>query len=162
MVGAHPAHSRWTGLVTCRLNRANHCGNCIYPSHSVLVAYLKPPWFTRSVFNRVAMVFGIGQTLTVVRRRSGAPQRIPVVVPEVDGVKYLVSTRGESDWVKNVRAHPRVDLNGVAYVAAEVPTAQRGAVIAAYRPLAGRVVEAYWRDLPDDADHPVFALTPAG
>jgi len=29
----------------------------------------------------------------------------PVVVPEVDGVKYLVSTRGETEWVKNVRAN---------------------------------------------------------
>ena len=28
--------------------------------------------------------------------------------------------------------------------------------------VAGKVVEGYFRDLPDDADHPVFALTPAG
>jgi hypothetical protein len=40
--------------------------------------------------------------------------------------------------------------------------AQRAPVIAAYRPLAGKVVEGYWRQLPDDADHPVFALTPKG
>jgi hypothetical protein len=79
----------------------------------------------------------------------------------VDGVKYLVSTRGESDWVKNVRAQPRVTLNSAAYVAAEVPVAQRAPILAAYRPLAGKVVEGYWRQLPDDADHPVFALTPA-
>ena len=26
----------------------------------------------------------------------------------------------------------------------------------------GKVVEAYWRQIPDDADHPVFALAPAG
>ncbi len=39
---------------------------------------------------------------------------------------------------------------------------QRAPIIAAYRPLAGKVVEGYFRDLPDDADHPVFALTPAG
>jgi len=24
------------------------------------------------------------------------------------------------------------------------------------------VVDGYWRELPEDADHPVFALTPAG
>jgi deazaflavin-dependent oxidoreductase (nitroreductase family) len=125
------------------------------------VPYLKPPWFTRRIFNSVAMRFGIGQTLTVTGRRSGAPQRIPVVVPEVDGVKYLVSTRGESDWVKNVRAQPRVMLDDAAYLAAEVPVAQRAPILAAYRPLAGKVVEGYWRQLPDDADHPVFALTPA-
>lgn len=125
------------------------------------MAYLKPPWFTARVFNRVAMATGLSgtQTLTVTRR-SGGPQRIPVVVPEVDGVRYLVSTRGESDWVKNVRAYPNVEVNGVRYVANEVPVEHRGRILAAYRPLAGKVVEGYWRKLPDDADHPVFALTP--
>lgn len=126
------------------------------------MAYLKPPWFTARVFNRVAMATGLSgtQTLTV-SRRSGGSQRIPVIVPEVGGTKYLVSTRGESDWVKNVRANPNVELNGVGYVAAEIPVDQRAGVLAAYRPLAGTVVDGYWRTLPDDADHPVFALTPA-
>ncbi|WP_280835421.1 nitroreductase/quinone reductase family protein [Mycolicibacterium frederiksbergense] len=127
------------------------------------MAYLKPPWFVRTVFNRIAMATGVGhsQTLTVIRRGNKQSQQIPVVVPEVNGVKYLVSTRGESDWVRNVRADPRVRLGSVGYVAAEIPVAQRAPVIAAYRPLAGKVVEGYWRELPDDADHPVFALTPA-
>ncbi|MDY6998309.1 MAG: nitroreductase/quinone reductase family protein [Actinomycetota bacterium] len=128
------------------------------------MAYLKPPWFTARVFNRIAMATGLSgtQTLTVTRRRSGRPQQIPVIVPEVDGVKYLVSTRGEADWVKNVRADPRVTVGDTGYVAAEVLVAQRAPILAAYRPLAGKVVEGYWRKLPDDADHPVFALTPAG
>ncbi|KRE27854.1 hypothetical protein ASG82_16010 [Mycobacterium sp. Soil538] len=126
------------------------------------MAYLKPPWFTRRIFNRIAMTFGVGgsTTLTVIRRGTGISQQIPVVVPEVDGVRYLVSTRGESDWVKNVRAHPTVTVGGAKYVASEVPVADRAPVIAAYRPLAGKVVESYWRALPEDADHPVFALTP--
>ena len=125
------------------------------------MAYLKPPWFTARVFNRVAMATGLSgpRTLTV-PRRSGGPQRIPVVVPEVDGVKYLVSTRGESDWVKNVRVHPNVEVNGTRYVANEIPVEHRARILAAYRPLAGKVVEGYWRKLPDDADHPVFALPP--
>ena len=125
------------------------------------MAYLKPPWFTAKVFNRIAMAFGIGgsQTLTVIKRGSGQAQSIPVVVPEVDGVKYLVSTRGESDWVRNVRADPHVTLAGARYVATEIPVGQRAPVIAAYRPLAGSVVESYWRELPDAEDHPVFALS---
>ncbi|KHO27911.1 nitroreductase/quinone reductase family protein [Mycolicibacterium setense] len=128
------------------------------------MAYLKPPWFVRAVFNRIAMATGIGhsETLTVTTRVSKQPQQIPVVVPEVDGVKYLVSTRGESEWVRNIRANPQVTLGGSSYLAAEVPVDQRAPIIAAYRPLAGKVVEGYFRDLPDDADHPVFALTPAG
>lgn len=38
---------------------------------------------------------------------------------------------------------------------------ERPPVIAAYRALAGKTVEAYWRKLPDPADHPVFRLDPA-
>lgn len=125
------------------------------------MAYLKPPWFVVNVFNRLAMAFGIGGTQTlVVSRRSGGTQRIPVVAPEVAGLKYLVSTRGESQWVRNVRADPNIVLDGKRYIAAEVPVPDRGPILAVYRPLAGRVVEEYWRKLPDDGDHPVFALTP--
>ena len=128
------------------------------------MAYLKPPWFTAKIFNRIAMATGIGgsQTLTVTKRITRQPQQIPVVVPEVDGVKYLVSTRGETEWVKNVRAIPEVMVGKQKYVANEIPVAERGPVIAVYRPLAGKVVEGYWKQLPSDADHPVFALTPKG
>lgn len=126
------------------------------------MAYLKPPWFVRKIFNRVSMVTGVGnsQTLTVTKRVSKEPQQIPVVVPEVGGVKYLVSTRGEAEWVKNVRVDPKVKLGNTHYVASEVPVEERAPVIAAYRPLAGKVVEGYWKQLPADADHPTFALTP--
>ncbi|MDT5264683.1 MAG: hypothetical protein QOI90_1309 [Mycobacterium sp.] len=127
------------------------------------MAYLKPPWFTAKIFNRIAMATGIGnsETLTVTKRVSKQPQEIPVVVPDVDGVKYLVSPRGETEWVRNVRADPNVTVGKSRYVAVEVPVEQRAPILAVYRPLAGKVVEGYWRQLPDDADHPVFALTPA-
>lgn len=124
------------------------------------MAYLKPPWFTARIFNPLAMRLGRMQTLEVTGRRSGRPQRIPVIVPDVDGIRYLVSTRGESEWVRNVRADPQVKVDGVRYTAAEIPVGRRAPIVAAYRPLAGKVVEGYWRQLPDDADHPVFALTP--
>jgi hypothetical protein len=126
------------------------------------MAYLKPPWFTAKIFNKVAMATGVGGsvTLTVTKRVSKQPQKIPVVVPEVDGVKYLVSTRGETEWVKNVRADPNISLGSTTYLASELPVEQRGPIIAAYRPLAGKVVEGYWKQLPSDADHPTFALTP--
>ncbi len=124
------------------------------------MAYLKPPWFTRRIFNPLAMKLGKMQTLSVKRRHSGRPQQIPVVVPDVDGVRYLVSTRGESEWVKNVRADAQVEVDGIRYTATEIPVEQRAPILAVYRPLAGKVVEGYWRQLPDDADHPVFALTP--
>lgn len=123
------------------------------------MAYLKPPWFVAKVFNKVAMATGVGnsKTLTVTKRASGQPQRIP----EVDGVKYLVSTRGESQWVKNVRVNPRVTVGSAAYLATEIPVEQRAPILEVSRPLGGKVVEGYWRELPKDADHPVFALTPS-
>ncbi|MGH3725632.1 MAG: nitroreductase/quinone reductase family protein [Mycobacterium sp.] len=129
------------------------------------MAYLKPPWFVRKIFNRVAMAANIGETLTITKRVSGEPQQIPVSTVDVAGIKYVVSTRGESQWVKNIRANPRVTLvvKGVsaAYTAIEVPVADRAPIIAAYKPAAGKVVDGYFAKLPDDADHPTFALTPA-
>ncbi len=127
------------------------------------MAYLKPPWFVARVFNKVAMATGVGnsKTLTVTKRASGQPQRIPVLVPEVDGVKYLVSTRGESQWVKNVRVNPRVTVGSAAYLATEIPVEQRAPILEVFRPLGGKVVEGYWRELPKDADHPLFALAPS-
>ncbi len=129
------------------------------------MAYLKPPWFTRKIFNRIAMATGVGnsETLTVIARSSKQPQHIPVVTVDVGGSKYLVSTRGESQWVKNVRANPDVtvtDKSGpTKYRAGEIPASQRPPILAAYRDKAGKVVEGYFRKLPDPADHPVFALT---
>jgi hypothetical protein len=57
------------------------------------MAYLKPQWFTAKVFNKIAMATGLSgtETLTVTRRGSKEPQKIPVVTVDVDGVKYLVS-----------------------------------------------------------------------
>jgi deazaflavin-dependent oxidoreductase (nitroreductase family) len=129
------------------------------------MAYLKPPWFTVRVFNRIAMATGVSntETLTVTKRGSGESQQIPVVTVDVGGTRYLVSTRGESQWVKNVRANPTVTLtskSGAAtYVARETPTSEREPILTAYQQKAGRAVDGYFRQLPDLADHPVFALT---
>jgi len=131
------------------------------------MAYLKPPWFTAKVFNRIAMATGISntETLTVTKRGSGESQQIPVVTVDVDGTRYLVSTRGESQWVKNVRANPTVRLTNksgaVTYDAREMPAPQRPPILTAYQRKAGRAVDGYFRKLPDPADHPVFALTAA-
>lgn len=129
------------------------------------MAYLKPPWLTVKIFNRLAMATGLGdsETLTVTKRGSGEPQHIPVVTVEVGGTRYLVSTRGESQWVKNVRANPTVTLTNKSgakhYAASETPVAERPPILTAYQKKAGRVVVGYFRKLPDPADHPVFALT---
>jgi deazaflavin-dependent oxidoreductase (nitroreductase family) len=128
------------------------------------MAYLKPPWFTRAVFNKIALVTGMSNTekLTVTRRRSKQPQEVPVITVDVGGTKYLVSTRGEAEWVKNVRADPNVRIGSTAYVAREIPEQDRQAVLTAYREKAGRAVDGYFKRLPREADHPVFVVTPKG
>jgi deazaflavin-dependent oxidoreductase (nitroreductase family) len=128
------------------------------------VAYLTPPWFVRNVFNPLAMRFGISgsQTLVVAGRSSGRPMRVPVIPVDHDGRRYVVSTRGESDWVKNLRAAGGGELHrrGHAhrFAADEVAVADRSPVIAAYRAAVGRQVEGYFTKLPDPADHPVFLI----
>lgn len=130
------------------------------------MAYLKPPWFTARVFNKIAMATGISgsERPTLTARSSGRPQEIPVITVDVDGIRYLVSTRGESEWVRNVRANPTVTLAtkvGTArFTATEVPVLQRDPVLTAYRAKAGKTVDGYFAKLPDPADHPVFSLTP--
>jgi hypothetical protein len=130
------------------------------------MAYLKPNVFTQKVFNPLAMRAAMGgsQALIVARRASGEPQRIPMIPVEHGGARYIVSTRGESDWVKNLRAAGgRGELvgkgeGGARFQATELPLAEREPVIAAYRAVAGRTVEAYWKKLPDAKDHPVFRI----
>ena len=75
-----------------------------------MTVYHKPSGMTK-FFNRVFGSFaGIGLTpkksvmLEVKGRRSGEPRSVPVNWVEHDGNRYLVSPRGESEWVRNVRA----------------------------------------------------------
>lgn len=128
--------------------------------------YLRPPLIVRNVFNPLAMRFGIGgsEVLEVPRRLSGGVQRIPVISVDHDGVRYLVCPRGETQWVKNLRAAGACRLGPHGreggYDAVEISVADRGPVIRAYRQKAGRAVKSLFDRLPDDRDHPVFALTP--
>jgi len=130
------------------------------------MAYLKPPLFVRRVFNPLAMRFGIAgsATLVVAGRRTGAPQQLPVIPVEHDGARYIVSTRGESSWTRNLRAagagqlrtHRRLER----FRASEVPVAERPPILEAYKAKAGKTVASYFKSLPDAKDHPVFRIEP--
>lgn len=114
------------------------------------------------------MRFGIGgaTTLTVDGRKSGGPVSLPVVLAEQGGSRYLVSTRGETQWVRNLRAAGgKCGLKSKGKTelvqATEVPVAERAPIIAAYkRAAAQRAVGGYFKQLPDDADHPTFRIEP--
>lgn len=74
--------------------------------------YRAPGWVTRNVVNRlVARLTRTGvsvwgsRVLEVPGRSTGEPRRTPVNLLTIDGTQYLVSPRGESQWVRNVRAN---------------------------------------------------------
>jgi len=87
---------------------------------------------------------------------------VPVIPVEYAGARYLVSPRGETDWVRNLRAAGQGELGGRGgseeFRATEVPVEDRPAIIAAYRAVAGRAVTSLFKALPDPADHPVFRI----
>jgi deazaflavin-dependent oxidoreductase (nitroreductase family) len=73
--------------------------------------YQRPGWFTTNVLNRLVAgltrlgvsVYG-SRVLQVKGRRSGQWRETPVNLLRVDDVEYLVSPRGQTQWVKNLRA----------------------------------------------------------
>ena len=73
--------------------------------------YRAPGWFTRNVFNRiVAGLTAAGlsvrgsRVLEVRGRKTGQLRRVPVNLLQHNGELYLVAPRGETEWVRNVRA----------------------------------------------------------
>jgi deazaflavin-dependent oxidoreductase (nitroreductase family) len=132
-----------------------------------VMVYLKPPARVTKIFDRLAMRSTLWDvhTLEVARRNAVDPQRVPVIPLEYDDSLFVVSSRGESDWVKNVRAAGKVRLGQKgkfeSYDATEVPAEERLGILAAYHQKAGREANGYWKRLPGAHDHPTFKLTPA-
>ena len=142
--------------------------------------YRKPGWFTKHVFNQaVAGLTGLGvsvwgsRVLEVRGRTSGEPRRTPVNLLTVADATYLVSPRGETQWVRNVRAAGgNLDLllgrRRTRYVAAEVPDADKVPLLRAYlqrwKAEVGVFFDGVGPDAPDEAiaavahKHPVFRL----
>jgi deazaflavin-dependent oxidoreductase (nitroreductase family) len=139
----------------------------------------RPNRLARLVNGVWARVFASGKgpsqvaTLEVVGRRSGRPVRLPVVIADVEGERYLVSMLGENtNWVRNVRAadHRAVLMQGsrTSVRLDEVPTEQRAAIIKRYCQVAtsGRVHIPVDPDAPVEAfesvtaDHPTFRIVP--
>jgi deazaflavin-dependent oxidoreductase (nitroreductase family) len=104
-------------------------------------------------------------TLAVRGRRTGRWRSVPVAVLEHDGGRYLIAPRGQTDWVRNLRAaagRGRLRRRGHTeeFRAVEVPVAERPAFIEVYLGRYGRypTVTQTFQDLPDPADHPTFRI----
>lgn len=130
-------------------------------------AYLKPPWMQRNIANRLVPMFQrrMVSKLSVQGRKSGRWHTVPVAVLELEGQRYLVSYRGESDWAKNLRAslNARLDTaDGIEQIEArEVPVEERPHLLEVYQERYGKMptVAGVLRALPQPADHPIFLIT---
>jgi hypothetical protein len=137
------------------------------------IHYKKPGWFTQNVFNRtVAGLTRAGlsvmgsRVLEVKGRKSGLARHTPVNLLTLDGHQYLVSPRGEGEWVKNVRASGgQLDLllgrrretrHGV-----ELADADKVPVLRAYLKRWKFEVGQFFEGVgPDSTDDQILAIAP--
>jgi deazaflavin-dependent oxidoreductase (nitroreductase family) len=146
--------------------------------------YREPGWFTRNIFNRaVARLTRLGisvwgsRVLEVKGRSSGLPRRTPVNLLRVDGREYLVSPRGNGQWVRNVRAASGdldllVGRRREAKTAMELSDEDKPRILRAYLKRWKAEVGVFFDGVgPDSTDdelraiaprHPVFVLSPRG
>src|SRR6266851_7378654 len=93
--------------------------------------YLRPTAFERLLGRALAFAVWIGlvrgqfHVLEVRGRKSGRTISLPVDLLELDGRRYLVCARGNSNWVRNARAAGEVVLAQALrrrrYVVRELP-----------------------------------------
>ena len=76
------------------------------------------------------------RVLEVPGRSSGQPRRTPVNLLVLDGQRYLVAPRGETQWVRNLRANGGGRLllgrRGEPFTAVELPDGDKPPVLRAY------------------------------
>jgi deazaflavin-dependent oxidoreductase (nitroreductase family) len=110
---------------------------------TVAQRYVVPNWFTRNVFNRfVAGLTRLGvsvwgsRVLEVRGRKSGEPRRTPVNPLTLDGTRYLVAPRGQTQWVRNLRVAGEGQLllgqRREPFSASEIPDSEKEPILRAY------------------------------
>lgn len=119
---------------------------------------------------------GGAQLLEVRGRKSGQVRSTPVNPLELDGRMYLLSPRGETQWVRNFRAAGEATLRvggrrDPIVLARELPDDERAPVLRAYLARWAWQVKGLI-DAPKDAtdaqlaaiapNHPVFEIRNAG
>ncbi|WP_435270672.1 nitroreductase family deazaflavin-dependent oxidoreductase [Streptomyces sp. 1222.5] len=114
--------------------------------------------------------------MSVPGRKSGKMQRIPVNPHTYGGERYLVSARGHSQWVRNMRAagggELRVGRKVRPFTAVELPDAEKLPVLRTYLEKWGWEVNQYFAGVTAKSsdeeiiacagDHPVFRITVTG
>ena len=144
--------------------------------------YRAPGWFTRNVFNRVVealtrlgvSVWG-SRVLRVKGRKTGETRSTPVNLLTHEGTRYLVAPRGETQWVRNIRAaggegelalgRKAERVHGVELSDEEKPDVLR-AYLKRWKPEVGVFFDGVSADSPEAEvariapQHPVFRVEP--
>jgi deazaflavin-dependent oxidoreductase (nitroreductase family) len=111
--------------------------------------------------------------MSVRGRKSGQMQRIPVNPHTYDGTQYLVSARGHSQWVRNMRVagggELRVGRKVREFAAVELPDEEKLPILRSYLEKWGWEVNQYFQGVTAKStdeeltaaatDHPVFRIT---
>ena len=142
--------------------------------------YQEPGWFTRNVFNKlIAGLAGLGisvlgsRVLAVRGRKSGEWRTTPVNLLIIDGQRYLVSPRGHTQWVRNLRVaregELRLGRRAEPFIAEEVSDDDKPAILRAYLARWKAEVGVFFGGVGPDAseaelrrispDHPVFKVS---
>jgi deazaflavin-dependent oxidoreductase (nitroreductase family) len=143
--------------------------------------YLQPGWFTRNAFNpfvqwltrRGVSVKG-SRELRVRGRKSGEWRATPVNLLVLDDQQYLVAPRGQTQWVRNLRAagtgELRVGRRVETFRPTELADADKVDVLRAYLARWRSEVGVFFDGVDEDASddelariapgYPVFAIEP--
>lgn len=140
--------------------------------------YLEPTRAARIFNASVGRLTGIGisvygsRVLAVRGRKSGEWRTTPVNPLTIDGQRYLISPRGNTQWVRNMRAagggELRIGRRVEKFTATELPVEERPAVLRAYLRKWKFEVGVFFQGVGPDAsddkmlaiapDHPVFRI----
>src|SRR3954469_11275472 len=132
--------------------------------------YRPPGWFTRNVFNRAVAfltargVSVLGSRVLAVRgRTSGTWRTTPVNLLDHAGRRYLVSARGEGQWVRNLRAagtgELRLGRRTEVFRGRELLDEQKGPVLRAYLQRWKFEVAMFFDGVgPDSSDAEILAI----
>jgi len=143
------------------------------------IDYQRPGWFTKHVFNplvagltRAGVSLAGSRVLEVRGRKSGEWRRTPVNPLEHEGERYLVAPRGETQWVRNLRASNdgrlRKGLRTEKFTATELADDEKLPVLRAYLKKWAWEVGAFFQGVGADASdeelqriaplHPIFRI----
>jgi deazaflavin-dependent oxidoreductase (nitroreductase family) len=142
--------------------------------------FQQPGWFTKHVFNplvagltRLGVSLVGSRVLEVRGRKSGEWRRTPVNPLEFEGQRYIVAPRGETQWVRNLRASNegrlRKGRRTEEFTATELPDEEKLPLLRAYLKKWAWEVGAFFQGVGADASdedlqriaplHPIFRIS---